>query len=277
MTDTATCTICPRNCVIPEGNKGFCSARSNKDGEIICDNYGIITSIGLDQIEKKPLRRYMPGGKVLSLGSYGCNLSCGFCQNHRISMSDGRFIQVIKVSPEDVASKALEQIPDGNIGVAYTYNEPMIGYEFIRDCSEIIRRAGLKNVVVSNGYMNREPLEQILPLIDAANIDLKAFNNEFYKKIGGNLEDVKRSITLYAGSCHLELTCLIIPGENDSPQEIQEMCKWISSVDEEIPLHLSRFFPAYDYSDHDPTARESVDDLYEIASTYLKYVYKGNY
>lgn len=256
---------------------GYCRARSNRNGRIVCDNYGKITSIALDPIEKKPLKRFMPGSNILSIGSYGCNFCCGFCQNHRISMSDGTDLSVMKATPEDVVDKALEMIPDGNIGLAYTYNEPMIGYEFVRDCAELIHSANLKNVVVSNGYISERPLREILPLIDAANIDLKAFNDDFYKNVGGGLETVKRSIELYAKSCHLEITCLVIPGENDDPADMEAMCRWIAGISRDIPLHISRFFPSYKYRDRIETAREDVDRLYEIALKCLKYVYKGNY
>lgn len=271
------CGICPRSCDIAEGELGYCHARTNMRSEIVCDNYGKITALSLDPIEKKPLRRFMPGSNILSVGSYGCNFCCGFCQNNRISMSDGNGIKTLQVNPEDLAAKAKEEIPAGNIGLAYTYNEPLIGYEFVRDCSRLIHDAELKNVVVSNGYINEEPLKDILPLIDAANIDLKAYNKEFYKKIGGDLGTVKRSIELYAGTCHLEITCLIIPGENDKPDEMTAMCKWIASIDRDIPLHLSRFFPSYKYIDKSPTSREDVDKLFDIASEHLTYVYKGNY
>lgn len=273
----ARCLICPRGCTIEEGQYGYCKARANKDGNIICSSYGRITSMALDPIEKKPLKRFMPGSNILSIGSYGCNFSCGFCQNNRISMSDGTDIPIMEASPEDIAGKAVETIPQGNIGVAYTYNEPMTGYEFVRDCAEQVKQKGLKNVVVSNGYICEDPLVKIIPLIDAANIDLKAFNDEFYRKIGGDLETVKRSIELYAENCHLEITCLIIPGENDDPQEIEKMCKWIGEIDKDIPLHLSRFFPAYKYIDKRETSREKVDNLYDIALRYLSHVYKGNY
>ena len=192
-------------------------------------------------------------------------------------MSDGTDLPLETVTPEDIRDRAVELIPQDNIGLAYTYNEPMIGYEFVYDCAGLIHNAGLKNVVVSNGYINSKPLKKILPLIDAANIDLKAFNQKFYDKIGGDLEKVKDSIKLYADSCHLEITCLIIPGENDDPEQIGEMCKWIRDLDNDIPLHITRFFPAYKYSGKAMTTRDKIDELSEIAQRYLNYVYKGNY
>lgn len=273
----AKCNICPRECLIPEDGVGFCRVRSNIDGEIVCSNYGKVTAMALDPIEKKPLRNYMPGSNILSVGSYGCNLTCGFCQNNRISMSDGFDIQVHDMSPETIVGKAEELMPSGNIGLAYTYNEPLIGYEFVRDCAKLIHEREMKNVVVSNGFINEEPLKKLLPLIDASNIDLKAFNPEFYKKVGGDLDVVKRSIELYAEVCHLEITTLIIPGENDSEDEIDRMCNWIAGINPNIPLHLSRFFPCYKYSDRIETSRDTIDRLYDIATQHLTYVYKGNY
>lgn len=275
--DNAICKICPRECNIHEGQTGFCRARSNEDGKIVCKNYGRITALALDPIEKKPLSRYMPGSKVLSVGSYGCNFLCGFCQNNRISMSDGTDINTVDISPKELVTKALETVSSGNIGIAYTYNEPLIGYEFVKDSSQIAKEKNLKNIIVSNGYINEEPLKELLPSIDAANIDLKAFTPEFYKKIGGDLDTVKRSIELIADSCHLEITCLIIPDENDKHDEIERMSKWIAGIDKSIPLHLSRFFPTYKYSHREETSRQRVDILQDIALQYLSHVYKGNY
>ncbi|MDR0197010.1 MAG: radical SAM protein, partial [Oscillospiraceae bacterium] len=212
------CPICPHNCVLEENQTGFCRARANIDGEIISLNYGRITSIALDPIEKKPLRRYFPGSVILSVGSFGCNLRCGFCQNHGISMTDAG-IKATRVPPEELVRKAADLIPSGNIGIAYTYNEPLIGYEYVRDCAELARERGLKNVLVTNGYINEPALSALLPFIDAANIDLKGFTPEFYKNIRGDLETVKRTIELARGVCHVEITTLIIPGENDSRDE----------------------------------------------------------
>lgn len=275
--NSTKCNICPRECNIPDGGVGFCRARSNHNGVIVDSNYGKVTAMALDPIEKKPLRNYMPGSNILSIGSYGCNLTCGFCQNNRISMSDGADIQVTDISPETIVNKAEELKSSGNIGIAYTYNEPLIGYEFVTDCAKLIHEKNMKNVVVSNAFINEEPLKKLLPFVDAANIDLKAFNPEFYKKVGGDLEVVKRSIVLFADVCHLEITTLIIPGENDSENEIDSMCRFISGINPDIPLHLSRFFPCYKYSDRTETSRDTIDRLYDIATQYLVNVYKGNY
>ncbi len=275
MKEGVLCAICPRGCVIAEGHRGFCGGRANLKGEIVAENYGRITSIALDPIEKKPLRRFRPGSYILSVGSYGCNLRCSFCQNHGISMEVNR-PRFIEVSPRQIADKALDMVPQGNVGVAYTYNEPLIGYEFVRDCARLAAEKGLSNVVVSNGYINEKPLQELLPLIDAFNIDLKSFSSRFYNAIGGDLEVVKNSIRLAAEQSHVEVTTLVISGENDSEEEMKELSGWLASVNRDIPLHISRFFPAYKMSDRRPTPESTIRRLAEIARESLQYVYAGN-
>lgn len=272
----AKCYICPRKCIREEGQLGFCRARKAVNGEIISANYGQITSMGLDYIEKKPLYKFMPGSKILSVGSFGCNLRCDFCQNYSISMCDGTNIHKIYLSPEDLAEKAEELIPAGNIGVAYTYNEPLIGYEYILDTGKIIVEKGMKNILVTNGYINEEYLRKVLPLIHAMNIDLKTFNNKEYKKIGGDLETVLNSIKIANEYTHVELTTLIIPGRNDNKDEMEEIAKWIASVNPEMPLHISRFFPAYKMSNSKPTDVSTIYEIVDISKKYLKHVYPGN-
>ncbi len=272
----AVCPICPRACLLEEGQTGFCRGRKNIGGEVLPVNYGRITSLALDPVEKKPLRRFHPGKKVLSLGLFGCNLRCPFCQNHEISMAGEEFPNPYGASPDALAEKALELVPRGNIGIAYTYNEPLIGYEFVRDTGRLVREKGLKNVLVTNGYINEKPWRELLPLIDAANIDLKGYTESWYKRLGGDLETVKRSISLAAGSIHTEVTTLLVPGENDSEEEMRAMCSWLSSLRRDIPLHLSRFFPRYRMTDKEPTPVEKVYKLAETAREYLDYVYTGN-
>ena len=269
------CAICPHNCVIEEGNYGYCGARMNREGRIVDDNYGKITSIALDPIEKKPLKRFFPGSAILSVGSYGCNFRCSFCQNHSISMVRSSY-GCIHATPETLVEKAVKFKPQGNIGLAYTYNEPLIGFEFVFDCAKLASENGLKNVVVTNGYINEKPLKALLPYIDAFNIDLKSFSPDFYKSIGGDLEVVKRSIEIASEKSHVEVTTLIIAGENDSEEEIRLLSQWLSSVNPEIPLHISRFFPAYKMKDRNPTPVSTVLRLADIARESLKYVYEGN-
>jgi pyruvate formate lyase activating enzyme len=275
MNKGVLCEICPKTCVIPEGHKGFCGARTNREGKIVAANYGKITSMALDPIEKKPLKRFHPGSRILSVGSYGCNLRCPFCQNYEISMGNDSTVY-LELTPEELISRALEQIPRGNIGVAYTYNEPLIGYEFVRDCAYLAAKKGLKNVVVTNGYINEKPFSEILPLIDAFNIDLKSFSPEFYRSVGGNLETVKTSIKLAAKQRHVEVTTLVIAGDNDSEEEMRALSSWLASVNPEIPLHISRFFPAFKMSNRLPTPIKTILDLVEIAQESLRYVYSGN-
>ena len=272
----ALCKLCFHHCALDEGQTGLCRARACQDGKIVSLNYGKLTSLALDPIEKKPLRRFHPGSLILSVGSFGCNLRCPFCQNHEISMAGDSGIPTVEVSPEQLATKAAELVPHGNIGVAYTYNEPLIGYEYVQDCASLVHDQGMVNVLVTNGTVEEEPWRALLPLIDAANIDLKGFTPAWYRRLGGDLETVKRSIALAAERCHMEVTTLLIPGENDSEEEIRELARWLASISSEIPLHLSRFFPRYRMLDRPPAPVEQVCRLAETARRYLSYVYTGN-
>ena len=273
---SATCELCFHHCKLGEGQTGFCRARACQDGAVVPLNYGKLTSLALDPIEKKPLRRFHPGSLILSAGSFGCNLRCPFCQNHEISMAGESDFQTVEVSPEQLAGKAAELRAQGNIGVAYTYNEPLVGYEYVRDCAALVQERGMVNVLVTNGTIEEAPWRALLPLIDAANIDLKGFTAAWYRRLGGDLETVKRSIVLAAEQCHVEVTTLLIPGENDSPEEIRALARCLSSISPEIPLHLSRFFPRYQMLDRPPTSVEQVYRLAEAAREYLPYVYTGN-
>ena len=275
--NTVVCLLCPHNCAIKEGKTGICGVRRNNNGRLYAAGYGSVSSIALDPIEKKPLYMFHPGKKVLSAGGFGCNLRCPFCQNFEISMEyTKRLENAGYIPPEQIAALAKKYIPGGNIGMAYTYNEPLIGYEFVYDCAKLVHEAGLKNVLVTNGYIAREPLEKLLPHIDAMNIDLKAFTKGFYKKLGGSLEPVKETITSAHKSCHIEITALIIPGENDSEDDIEAVAGWLASLDPEIPLHITRFFPRYKYAGRTPAPRETVCRLCGIAKKHLKNVFAGN-
>ena len=272
----ALCELCFHHCALDEGQTGLCRARACQDGKIVSLNYGKLTSLALDPIEKKPLRRFHPGSLILSVGSFGCNMRCPFCQTHEISMAGDSGIPTVEVSPEQLAAQAAELVPHGSIGVAYTYNEPLTGYEYVRDCAALVHEQGMVNVLVTNGTVEEEPWRALLPLVDAANIDLKGFTPSWYRRLGGDLETVKRSIVLAAERCHVEVTTLLIPGENDSEEEIRELARWLASISPEIPLHLSRFFPQYQMVDRLPTPVEQVYRLSEAAQEYLSHVYTGN-
>ena len=271
-----TCGFCFHHCSLDEGQTGFCRARMNRGGTIVPLNYGKVVSLALDPIEKKPLRRFHSGSTILSVGSFGCNLRCPFCQNHEISMAGDGALRAEEISPEALAALAEELKPRGNVGVAYTYNEPLIGYEYVRDCAEAVHARGMLNVLVTNGTIGEAPWRALLPLIDAANIDLKGFTAAWYRRLGGDLETVKRSITLAAAQCHVEVTTLLIPGENDGEDEIRAMTRWLADIDPDIPLHLSRFFPRYRMTDRPPTPVETVYRLAEVARDSLRRVYTGN-
>ena len=271
-----TCGFCFHHCSLDEGQTGFCRARMNRGGTIVPLNYGKVVSLALDPIEKKPLRRFHSGSTILSVGSFGCNLRCPFCQNHEISMAGDGALRAEEIAPEKLAALAEELKPRGNVGVAYTYNEPLIGYEYVRDCAEAVHARGMLNVLVTNGTIGEAPWRALLPLIDAANIDLKGFTAAWYRRLGGDLETVKRNIALAAAQCHVEVTTLLIPGENDGEDEIRAMTRWLADIDPDIPLHLSRFFPRYRMTDRPPTPVETVYRLAEVARESLRRVYTGN-
>ena len=273
------CDVCPKFCKLREGQIGFCRARSNIGGKIVPINYGQATSLALDPIEKKPLMRFCSGTYILSYGSYGCNLRCPYCQNASISMAGPDNCPHRLITPEgltDLAVDLSKQEPR-NIGVAFTYNEPTVCFEFIRDTSKLLHEAGLKSVVVTNGGLVRTYADELLPHVDALNIDLKGFSNEFYRYVKGEFDTVKEFIkAAVEHKCHVELTTLVIPTKNDDPEEIGREVEWIASISPEIPLHLSRFFPRYKVDDLPPTPAETIYRLKDIAEKKLKYVYTGN-
>lgn len=270
------CQVCMHHCSLKPGQRGICRARKNEGGRIQCDNYGRVTSLNLDPIEKKPLRMFCPGSLVLSVGSYGCNLRCSFCQNHEISMTDGDTAVFRLLLPQELAERARYYQPVGNIGAAFTYNEPLVGWEYVRDAAERIHAYGMKNVMVTNGHASLSVLEELLPYVDAMNIDLKCFRKEGYKKLGGDLDTVKAFITRAAADCHVEPTTLVVPGENDSLEEIEEEAAWIASVSRDIPLHITRFFPRYRMTDREATEVQQVYCLAKAAEKYVNYVFVGN-
>ena len=278
------CDVCFRQCKLEKGQTGFCGARTCREGQVVAGNYGRLTSVALDPIEKKPLKMFRPGSKVLSLGSYGCNLRCPFCQNSSISSSQKAFEYKDKADlyePEEIVKTATEFRSRGNIGLAFTYNEPLIGYEFVRDTAKLAKKSGLQNVLVTNGTASQKVLKEILPSIDAMNIDLKAFTNHFYRNfIGGDFNMVKDFITTAAHTCHVELTTLIIPGENDSEEEMRELSAWVAALENQvgkkIPLHITRFFPTFKLTDKEPTPVNTILRLVEVAKENLEFVFAGN-
>ncbi len=272
----AVCDICPRRCSLNEDQTGFCHARVNRAGVIVCENYGRVTSLALDPIEKKPLRRFYPESKILSVGSYGCNMDCGYCQNCEIARADSASIEWEYISPESLVTLAEAYRPQGNIGLAFTYNEPLIGYEYVLDSAKLAKPREFQIVLVTNGMIRPKPWEKLLPFVDAANIDLKAFTAEKYRALGGDLDTVKAAIAQAHGRIHVELTTLIVPGFSDDESELRAQCEWIASISNAIPLHISRFFPRHRMKNVAPTPVDTVKQMTKIAKEYLTYVYTGN-
>ena len=270
------CDVCMHHCELDREQTGFCRARKNTGERIIPVNYGKITSLALDPIEKKPLAMFCPGTMILSAGSFGCNLRCPFCQNHEISMAGEGESEAAYIEPGELAARAQALRPRGNIGVAYAYNEPLVGWEYVRDTARFIRAAGMKNVIVTNASVTDPVLDEILPLTDAMNIDLKGFTDQFYAKLGGDLGTVRHFIQRAAEACHVELTTLIVPGENDSEQEIKELASWVGGISSDIPLHITRFFPRWKMTDRGATDIRTVYSLAETARKSLKHVFIGN-
>lgn len=268
------CNLCPHNCVIRPDGLGACRARKNTEGELYSLNYSRITSLSLDHIEKKPLYHFHPGSMILSAGTFGCNFKCPFCQNWSIAQKDANTVEIL---PEMLAAKAEKMVKDGNIGIAYTYNEPSIWYEYVCDTSRLAKEKGLCNVLVTNGFINREPLEQLLPYIDAMNIDVKAFTESFYEGIcKGGLKSVMNTVETAADRCHVEVTTLVIPGLNDTMEEIGRLADWLADISPGIPLHLSRFFQEYKMYDKLPTPVKTLEMARDRALKNLEYVYIGN-
>jgi pyruvate formate lyase activating enzyme len=269
------CRLCPHFCKISAGRNGICGVRKNTGEKIELSTYGVISGYSLDPVEKKPLYHFFPGHNILSMGSYGCNMRCDFCQNWNISQqSAGSFSS--QIDPDKILKDATSSYK--NIGLAFTYNEPIVWFEFMRDVAVKIKEKDLYTVMVSNGFVNSDPLKEITGFIDAFNIDLKAFNEEFYKRLtGAELGPVKESLKQIAkAGKHLEVTTLVIPGRNDSEQEIEVEAKWIAEeLGNETPLHLSRYFPMYKRDDP-ATPQATLNSLFDVASKYLKNVYMGN-
>jgi len=271
------CRLCPHFCHIREGQTGICQVRQNVTGQLHALTYGKVAALHTDPIEKKPLYHFYPGRFILSAGSIGCNLDCDFCQNHEISQADPGTYHISETcSPDELVSKALDY--SGNVGIAYTYNEPVIWFEYIFDTATIAKNAGLKNVLVSNGYINEEPLSELLSVIDAFSIDLKGFSEPFYAKLtGGKLAPVLNTLKqIRLAGKHLEVVNLVIPQLNDDKEVFSSMIQWISDeLGDETILHLSRYFPRHRLG-IEPTPLQTLKVLGEIANKSLKHVYIGN-
>ncbi len=274
----AVCGACPRHCRLADGSLGFCRARKADGGRVVAANYGKVSSIALDPIEKKPIAFFHPGSNILSVGSYGCNLRCPFCQNDGISQHGGDEVHCRTATPVEIADIAARlKDGQGNIGLAYTYNEPLVGWEFVRDCASEIRERGMLNALVSNGCVSEEVVSELAPLIDAANIDLKGPSQDYYDWVGGDFKAVCRTIAmLHEAGCHVEVTTLVVPGRNDSDSGIDAVAAFVASVSSEIPLHVTRFFPRWRMADSSPTPVSTVRRLADVARRRLGRVLVGN-
>lgn len=265
------CVLCPHNCLLSDEQIGICKVRKNKRGILYTLNYGKVTSGGIDPIEKKPLYHFYPGKNIFSIGSFGCNLKCSFCQNYEIAHE---FTEYGEANSDGIVNIVSNQ--RNNIGIAYTYNEPSIWYEFVLETAKKVKEKGYKNVLVTNGYINEEPLKELLPYIDGMNIDLKSFNKDFYKDVcGGGVGKVLENIKIANEHCLVEIATLLIEGLNTGEDEIRKLSSWIASVDKNIPLHLNRYYPAYKMN-LPPTSVDKIYELRDEAKKYLNYVYVGN-
>jgi len=273
LEDKIHCFLCPHNCVIENGHFGKCNVRTHEDGKLFTINYGEVTSAALDPIEKKPLYYFKPHTQIFSVGSFGCNFTCGFCQNYSISQfkAKSQF-----VSKEDLVHTILTM--KDNIGIAFTYNEPSIWYEYVYDASKLLKETNpnASVVIVTNGYISEDPLKKLLPYVDAMNIDLKSFNKDYYKDLcGGSLQPVLKNIEIAARNTHVEITTLLVSGENDRLEEVEEIAKFLSNISADIPLHLSRYFPRYKL-ENEPTDIEFMKKAEETSKKYLNKVSLGN-
>ena len=284
----ARCEVCFRHCELQEGQTGPCGARTASGGCVRPVFYGRVSSLALDPIEKKPLARFHPGSMILSAGGLGCNLRCPFCQNHEIAQADGENgfpVRTEEMPPDTLAELAAHYRQAGNIGLAFTYNEPLVCWEYVRDTARIVHEREMLNVLVTNGCAEAGILEQLAPYIDAMNIDLKGFTDRYYREVlGGDRQMVMAFIREAVKRCHVELTTLVVPGENDSEEEMLRLSEWVAGLQDvsggrqgrEIPLHISRFFPRYRMAEKRPTDVRKVYSLVKAAEKNLLYVYPGN-
>lgn len=269
------CLLCPHGCKLRNEEWGRCDARQNKGNKVVAQNYARVAAIALDDIEKKPLYHFHPGKKILSVGTFGCNFNCAFCQNWQLVHEGEKGEQL---SAQKLAEIAVSLIKEDNIGVAYTYSEPLMWYEYVKDAAEAVKGEGLKNILVTNGFINPKPLIELVPLIDAANIDVKSFSKSFYDEIvGGDIKVVLSNAKRFKkAGIHVEITFLMVTSLNDSYQETKAMVKWIKEeLGKDTPLHISRYFPNYKIN-LPPTPVENMLQAYQVAKEELSYVYLGN-
>ncbi len=269
-TGKVACHLCPQECKIAPGKTGFCGVRRNVDGVLDATTYGQVAAVQMDPIEKKPLYHFKPGSNILSIGANGCNLRCEWCQNWHLS--DGR-ASMQAASPEQLVAAARQH---DSCGIAYTYNEPLVGFEFLMDCAALAKDAGLANVLVTNGFVSPEPLAELLPFADAMNIDLKAIEDDVYKlHAKGRLAPVQHTIREASQACHVEVTNLIVTGVNDSREQITALVDFVASVDPTMPLHFSRYHPQFKFT-APATSEATLRTAYEIGCEKLHYVFLGN-
>lgn len=267
------CRLCPHHCLLQEGQAGICRVRMLRQGELLAVNYGELSSLALDPIEKKPLYHFYPGSMILSAGTWGCNFACAFCQNYRIAheIPPSRYF-----APQEMLEIAREYRSKGSIGLAFTYNEPMMWHEYVMDLAPLLKEQDLKVVLVTNGYVESQPLQDLLPFVDAMNIDVKAFTDQFYKRYcQARLDHVKQNVEKAMQQAHVEITTLLIPGENDQEDEIRALARWLAGLNSDTVLHLSRYFPAYQMT-LPPTPLSTMQRARDIAREYLQHVYLGN-
>jgi pyruvate formate lyase activating enzyme len=265
------CELCPHACLIAEGRSGICKVRRNEGGSMALPYFGFISSLAMDPIEKKPLYHFLPGSSVFSAGFVGCNMRCPFCQNWRISQEIP--VEVERLGPGELAEAARRS---GAPSIAYTYSEPTVHFEFVLAAMSAARKLGLKNVLVTNGCLEPGPARELLELTDAANVDLKTWSDEGYRKtLGGEKESVLEFIRIAASLCHVEATTLVVPGLSDSVEGMRSIAGFLAELSEDIPLHLSAYHPDWKH-DAPPTSLKSLALLEEAALSRLRFVYIGN-
>jgi len=269
------CELCPHNCAIERSRTGICRVRRNHGGKLYTLVFGKPVAINVDPIEKKPLYHFHPGTTTFSIGTVGCNMACEHCQNWDISCADPDKVPAADMPPQKVVEEAIAK---GCNSISYTYNEPTVFYEYALACAKIAKQKGLSNILVTNGFINKEPAIEFMQYMDAANVDLKSFTNDFYKKVcKGQLKPVLETLRRYKTRLWIEVTNLLINGKNDDMKDIGLMCEWIEEhLGKETPLHFSRAFPMYIMQNIEPTEIDTLMKAQKIARQYLDYVYIGN-